>query len=184
MKNRKVYPIIWSWPASTFSLDVYYGYDKNSKEITLTNSKLLNNNVAQLQLNLKHFVAIDEHGKEHTIQTFESPEILVVKGMSNGFFIKTLEEINLPVGVYQTLRFYVENDNNNAVYINGDIEKISELSSVDFKIKNDLVVQKEVAQKFKIWFDLPSFKWTSFFNPFTNLFKRNQKRTPRLVSSF
>lgn len=184
MKNRKVYPVIWSWPASSFSLDAYYGYDKNSKEITLINSKLSNSNVAQLQLNLKHFVAIDENGEEHTIQTFETPETLVIKGMSNGFFIKTFEEINLPVGVYQTLRFYVEKENNAAVYSNGVIDKIKELSSVDFRIKNDLVVQKEVAQKFKLWFDLPSFKWTNYFNPFTNLFKRHHKKTPRLASSF
>ncbi len=182
MKNTNFYPSMWQTFPNSLEMAAHWdAQGKCTQDLTLENEYATKNNVAAMNINITGLAAIDLDGKAHSIKEFETQKSLSLKSMNAGYYIKTINEVNLDQGKYTALRFYLKNGDNNFTFTNRDQTPMYGFKYLDFTIKNGLVIAYNPVQ-LVLRFDFKPFTILSPFRRIKQLFKNPLKFN--LVKSF
>lgn len=183
MKNMKFYPSVWQM--SPYSLDLAAHLEaerRRNLDLTLKNDQATQLNVAEMSLNINGFAVIDQQGSELKIDEGTEQMRLRLKGQGSGLFIKTRHEVELPIGHYKTIRFYLKPWDNRYILNDFTTKEVFEVDHLDFEIKGGLKIKKAQAYVLNLRFDFKSFTFIGL----TRLFKHKVlgKTKPNLAHSF
>ena len=137
----------------------------------MRNDSLLQKNISEVKIQLKKFLIIDDKGQEFLIKQFNSRIELVLKGMHNGLFIKIKKPITLPAGRYNSIRFYIDNEESEFIYKDKRSQAMNKIQKLDFYIENALHLECNEHVEIVLRFDLTPFQSMNYFNAIREAFK-------------
>ncbi len=184
MKTITFYPTIFHTNPYAYKMsDIWELSEYNAKDLLLQNDLADDKGVSEMILNITHFAAIDEAGKEHPIKEFDNMNCVNLKGTHTGLFLKTQNAVNLQPGRYTALRFYLGGIGNSIRLKDRTERKLSGYRYLDFKIRKGLEITGEDNKPLILRFDFEPYTFVSFFKPLTDLFRRQKRSVGKLVNS-
>jgi hypothetical protein len=163
--------------------DIWELTEYNAKDLLLKNDMVNEKGVSEMLLNITHFAAIDQDGKEHPIKDLDNSKGVNLKGTHTGLFLKTNSAVDLKPGRYNALRFHLGNMGNTITLKDRSERKLSGYRYLDFEIQNGLEINGEDQKPLILRFDFEPFTVVSFFKPLTDLFRRQKRSVGKLVNS-
>ena len=184
MKTITFYPTIFHTNPYAYKMsDIWELSEYNAKDLLLKNDMANDKGVSEMILNISHFAAIDESGKEHAVRDFDNMSCVNLKGIHTGLFLKTQSAVDLPPGRYTTLRFYLGSTGNTIFLKDRTEKKLSGYRYLDFKVRRGLEITGEDQKPLILRFDFQPYTFASFFKPVTDLFRRQKRSVGKLVNS-
>ena len=174
------------WQAYPHGLDLYpFDYKgRYIKDIVLSNAQLMQANVSEMNLKIIKLSAFDEDGKEHVVAEFKGRNVLKVKGMFEGNFLRSTSVISLGNGSYRTLRFYLGTTENSFVYSDRSEKPVFNRKYLDFDIENGLKLNGNESPEVILRFNLVPFERRNYIKSILEFFKKYQVVTGKLANSF
>ena len=185
MKNITVYPTIWqTLPYSFYMEEKTNGFGrKTTKDIVLRNKEGLEKGVSEMSLNTIKLSVIDINGNEHVVSDFKN-QLLLLKGLHTGVFIKSNSGLGLSEGEYRQVRFYLDTSNNSYKTLERTTEDLYNVNCLDFEIEEGLKIQKNESCEVVLRFDLNPYSFLSNFNPLKMFLNKYRIYPNKLARSF
>jgi hypothetical protein len=183
MNNIKFNGNIWQTYHSLW-LDMYQ-YDSKGRyklDLVLNNTYVAQMNVSEMNLKITKITAFDANGKEHIVVDFKESRLMKIKGIFQGYSIKSQSIPSLGNGLYKTLRFYINDSESSFVCSDKNTKSIFGNKFLDFEIKNGLNITGNEAPEAVLRFDLVPFERFNYLKLVTDLFKKSQSLTGKLAS--
>ncbi|GEM_PF-1806595 len=139
----------------TLSLFYWEVYNTPFRQIMAYNLKLLEENVASLDLFIKEISLIDKNEDEYKLIEFDIPSYNEIYNFPR--HINLLAENNVPSGVYTKLRLRYDPENSSVRFADHSKRKCVGTSFLDFNIENDLVINTPDTNRLKLQFFLNNF---------------------------
>lgn len=183
MKKEKFYANIWQ--VYPFSLDMYQFDSKGRyiKDLVLNNSYATKMNVSEMNLSIIKLSAFDIDGNEHFVTDFKGKDLIKIKGLFGGDFLKSTSVLKLGSGTYNTLRFYLGKKGNNFVYSDRSEEIVTEFSFLDFNIEHGLNIKGNESPEVILRFDFTPYELINYFKFIAQFFEKSRNFTGKLVDN-
>ncbi|WP_445957007.1 hypothetical protein [Yeosuana sp.] len=183
MKKEKFYANIWQ--VYPLSLDMYRFDSKGRyiKDLVLNNNYATKMNVSEMNLSIINLSAFDLDGNEHFVTDFKGKNLLKIKGLFGGDFLKSTSVLKLGLGTYNTLRFYLGKQGNSFVYSDRREEIVTEFEFLDFNIENGLNIKGNESPEVILRFDFTPYERINYFKVIAQLFEKSRNFTGKLVDN-
>lgn len=183
MKHTRFYPTAWQQIPYAFGNATSMENGEEIFEVVLKNEMVQELEVSEMVLNLSKITAIADSGEEYKVLDFSGQNGVQLKSMYSGLFLQTKQMMQLPLGTYTGLRFYLNGNGNTFSYSDGMVEQANEFEYLEFNLEKALKISSNQGVV-KLWFDLKPYKFGIKWNAFIDTFKVGKKQRPRLVGSF
>ncbi|WP_178987170.1 hypothetical protein [Winogradskyella schleiferi] len=176
MKHISAYPTIWqTMPYALYMIDQLENESrKATKDIILKNDDILKKEISEMTLNVRAISVLDKQRNEHTVTDFKQ-QILNLKGMYTGVFLRSKNGLNLVAGEYTTVRFYLGDNQNSVITKDRHIESIHGFSCLDFEIEDGLKITHNNSNEITLRFDFIPYSFMSNFKSIKDFFKKQQQ---------
>jgi hypothetical protein len=159
----KFYPNIWQLIPYSLQMNQWDQEGAPIVDLILNNWYASHNKVAEMNLNIRAFTALDSEGIEHYITDFRGTGIIPVKGLHKGEFLRSRSILSLGPGSYTALRFYLAESGNSFIFNDGRKELVTQFQYLDFEIENGLEIRGDEAPEVILRFCLEPFStWRHF----------------------
>ncbi len=181
MKKEKFYGNNWQVYPLSFDMYQYDSKGRYIKDLILNNNYATKMNISEMNLTIIKLSAFDLDGNEHFVTDFKGNNLIKIKGLFGGDFLRSTSVLKLGSGTYNILRFYLGKKGNSFVYSDRSEELVSDFNFLDFNIENGLNIKGNESPEVLLRFDFTPYERINYFKLAFQFFEKSRNFTGKFV---